>query len=339
MPFRLSMVAYHAKERMLSSLKIRSGFRIIDLALTYDCNLACQHCSAMVLKDRSRLALSLDNYKDIANQARALHLLSWNITGGEPLLVPWLEDLIPILEPRTHYISIQTNCMLLDTKKADTLARLGVNCITTSLDSVHPLEHDRFRGSDNSYKKVLEGARIARRAGMQVLIGGTVTHENIKSADLCTLIEKVNAAGAIFLFNLAVPCGNWLGNTRVVLTRTDRAYLEQLMCRYPKSTTDHEAGRNAIGCPAGMEKVYITAYGDVIPCPFIHISFGNVLKEPLYAIITRMRKVEQFKNYQNICVAAEDYDLHRQVFTKINSFKKPYPVSYLDIYGALDEQA
>ncbi len=36
-------------------------------------------------------------------------------------------------------------------------------------------------------------------------------------------------------------------------------------------------GRNKIGCPAGMEKIYITPYGDVIPCPFIHIGFGNIL--------------------------------------------------------------
>ena len=336
MPWRFPLVYTHTVKRLSSIFKIRKGFRIIDLALTYNCNLNCQHCSALVMK-RTVPTLTLDDYKHIVRQAEEFDLLSWNITGGEPLIVEWIEDLIPVLKPRTHYISIQTNCMILDEKMALRLAKLGVNCITTSLDSIAAEEHNKFRGSPLSYEKVFEGIRNAKKAGMQVLIGGTVTHQNLRSHELVKMIKKSNQVGAIFLFNLAVPCGKWEGQNYVVLSGDDRQYLNNLLEKYPKTSTDHEVGRNATGCPAGMEKLYITPYGDVLPCPFIHISFGNILSNSLSEVIKTMRKVPEFSKYQKICVAAEDTEFHKKVLSKISLLDEQRPVSYKKIYGDLSE--
>ena len=33
---------------------------------------------------------------------------------------------------------------------------------------------------------------------------------------------------------------------------------------------------------------YITAYGDVTPCCYVPVSFGNLRKEPLASVIKRM---------------------------------------------------
>jgi MoaA/NifB/PqqE/SkfB family radical SAM enzyme len=270
--------------------------------------------------------LSLDDYREIIRQAKDLDVLSWNITGGEPLLVPWLNDLITLLEPDTHYISIQTNCMLLTRERALQLKQLGVNCITTSLDSIEPEEHNAFRGNPSSYQKVFEGIKNAKSAGMQVLVAGTITHQNLRSDKLKKLITSVNKLGVIFLYNLAVPCGNWDGNFKILLRDDDRNYLLKLMEKYPMTSTDHEAGRNAIGCPAGKEKLYITAYGDVIPCPFIHISFGNVKNTPLYEIVKKMQKIPYFSQYPKICTAAEDTEFIENILNKIDTKNKTLPI-------------
>lgn len=185
----------------------------------------------------------------------------------------------------------------------------------------------------NHTKKYLKGYEALKKAGMQVLVGGTVTHQNLRSKNLEKLIQTVNKEGAIFLFNLAVPCGNWKDNQEFVLRGDDRQYLIRLMQRYPMTSTDHEPGRNEIGCPSGMEKMYITPYGDVIPCPFIHISFGNVLSENLTSIVQKMQSIPEFSKYQKICVAAEDTDFHANVMSKIYSSNKQCPVPYADIYG------
>ena len=335
-PFRLQLFLTHATKRLLSKMGLRPGFRIIDLALTYACNLTCQHCSAMVMKS-DRPPLQLDDYRELVKQAKKLDVLSWNLTGGEPLLVSWLEDLIPILEPRTHYISVQTNCALLTEDKARRLAKLGVNCITTSLDSNLESEHNEFRGSPTSYNEVLQGLKNAQKAGMQALVGATITHQNLRSPETVKLIEKANSLGAILLFNLAVPCGRWSGCQNFILRDDDRAYLMDLMDRYPMTSTDHEVGRNKVGCPAGMEKVYITPYGDVIPCPFIHISFGNLREMSLVDIVARMRKTPQFGAYQDICVAAEDQAFQTNVMRKIYEPGMTCPAPYHAFYDNLDK--
>ena len=67
--------------------------------------------------------MNLNNYRDIVKQSIILDFLAWNITSGEPLQVEWLENLIPILEPRTHYISIQTNSSLI-TKKNQNIGKI-----------------------------------------------------------------------------------------------------------------------------------------------------------------------------------------------------------------------
>jgi MoaA/NifB/PqqE/SkfB family radical SAM enzyme len=332
-PFRLSLFLAHTHKRLASTLGYRRGFRIIDLAITYRCNQLCAHCSAQPLAKEAP-TLTLSDYARIVEDAQSLDLLSWNITGGEPLLTDWLEDLIPVLRPQTHYISVQTNCTLLTAERARRLKELGVNCITTSIDSSFPEEHNSFRGMAGAYNKTLAGIRIARKAGLQVLVGGTVTHKNLRSQDLERLIQKINQEGAIFLYNLAVPCGKWSNNLDMVLRDDDRQYLQSLLTRFPRSSTDHEVGRNAIGCPAGMEKVYITPYGEVIPCPFIHVSFGNVKETPLPAIIQRMRTVPYFAEYQKICLAAEDPRFNEAVIAPIAEHKGSCPVWYEKIFGA-----
>lgn len=316
-PFRLSLVKHQVLSRLLSRIKKKQGMRVIDLAVSYDCNLACAHCSAGVLK-KGRATLSLNDYRDIVKQAESLDNLSFNITGGEPLLWPGLDDLIPALKPEKHYISVQTNGMLLSKERAEALAALGVNCITTSLDSPYREFHNRFRGSIRSYDGVLTAVRHAKNAGMQVLVGTTVTHDNLRSKELERLIHLVNGLGAICLFNLAVPCGNWEGNSHVVLRGSDRAYLRQLMDRFPATSTDHEPGRNGKGCPAAMEKIYITPYGDVLPCPFMHVSFGNVRTDKLKDVVMNMRENPYLQGYPGICVAAEDHRFHREVLSKLS---------------------
>lgn len=331
-PFRFHVVKHQITARGASFFHKKQGFRIIDLAVSYDCNLTCGHCSAGVLK-KDQKPLDLNDYRKIVEQAEILDNLSFNITGGEPLMWKGLDGLIPILKPDRHYISIQTNGMLLSDRRAKELADLGVNCITTSLDSPYRVAHNRFRGSDRSYDAVIDAVRHAKKAGMQVLVGTTVTRENVRSRELLDTIRLVNGLGAICLFNLAVPCGNWAGHDRVILEEEDRAFLTDLLRRYPATSTDHEPGRNARGCPAATEKVYITADGEVLPCPFIHVTFGNVRQEPLGDIVQRMRGVSFFSGYPRICVAAEDRAFHRQVFSRLLAMKpNDLPADCRDIF-------
>jgi len=56
-------------------------------------------------------------------------------------------------------------------------------------------------------------------------------------------------------------------------------------------TTSHRS----IGCSCGVNYLYITPYGDVCPCDFNHVIFGNALERPLYEIWEEMTSLPDFR--------------------------------------------
>lgn len=52
--------------------------------------------------------------------------------------------------------------------------------------------------------------------------------------------------------------------------------------------------------------ISVTQYGDVLPCPYIHTSIGNVFQESLQKIINRGLSIKYFGEYVETCLIAED---------------------------------
>jgi MoaA/NifB/PqqE/SkfB family radical SAM enzyme len=55
------------------------------------------------------------------------------------------------------------------------------------------------------------------------------------------------------------------------------------------------------GCIAGSERLYISASGDVQPCPLVNLSLGNVLEESLVSICQRMRSLLSRPRSELLC--------------------------------------
>jgi MoaA/NifB/PqqE/SkfB family radical SAM enzyme len=51
----------------------------------------------------------------------------------------------------------------------------------------------------------------------------------------------------------------------------------------------HFEGAETFGCNAGCKMVYVDAFGEVSPCVFLPLSFGNVRDRPLAEIVAEMR--------------------------------------------------
>ncbi len=52
----------------------------------------------------------------------------------------------------------------------------------------------------------------------------------------------------------------------------------------------HFEGPDHFGCNAGTKMIYIDAFGEVSPCVFAPMSFGNVRERPLAEIWSDMRE-------------------------------------------------
>ncbi len=109
------------------------------------------------------------------------------------------------------------------------------------------------------------------------------------------------------------------------------AYLETLQKKYPYVRTDFEANYVKKGCGAIKEILYVTPYGDVLPCPYIHISFGNIFDKSLEEIRNTALENKYFKDYWQKCLCATDRQFIDEFLNKISE-RKVLPVEYTKVF-------
>jgi len=298
--------------------------RYADLAVTYDCNMSCGYCSALKLKDPQKKEMSIEDYKMIADQLLENGVLIIQLTGGEPLLKHNLEEIIKALHPSKMFISLATNATIATRERLKSFKKAGLDNICISIDNWDE-DVDGWQGkfaSDNSIK-VLE---LGLEVGLTAMIFTVVSHKNVRGKGFMELIEYTAKKGVFLLVGWAVPTGNWNANMEVLLTDDDLKYLDEIYKKHAHVRTDFDANYFRSGCGAVMEKIYITSYGDVIPCAFLHISFGNIFTKTLREIRENALRYGVFRKYSKLCLAANDKDFRRKHMVKIFEAKRE-PIS------------
>lgn len=290
-----------------------SRLRYADICVSSKCNLKCEHCFSEDFKNREDLDLSwrknemtLMEWHDVVQKCKKAGVLSFGITGGEPLLYDQLNDLIRCLDPSDSYITVNSNGILFTESRAKELYNLGVDAMLFSLDSGDVAFHDKFRNRSNAFNETLRAIKISIRAGLKTCIVCTLSHENIWQKGTLELIELARKMKVLLIISRAAPAGKWRGNLDILLNKKEQDYLYSLVRRFSHVRTDFETNIMKYGCSAGSEKIYITPYGDVLPCPFMHISFGNILKSPIEEI--RQKMIHRLGYYAQQCFVSENKD-------------------------------
>jgi len=289
----------------------RPRLRYVDIIVDYACNLTCEHCSGETLKDPLRNKLKPDNWRDVAQQCHKLGTIIFGVQGGEPLIHPKIEEVINCLNPRKSFISVKTNGTIASPTLFNKFKKLGVDSITVGLGPIpKEFEFDDYdiisRNLKNAFSTSLRSIKLIAEAKIKPMMSVVISHKNIDSKVFKSIIALSKEYNSILNCALAVPVGSWECNKDVMLTNDDRSYLNKIIKENPHVRTDFDSNWLHYGCGACKEKLYISPYGDVLPCPFIHISMGNILEEPLERIWHRAIEVPIFSNYPPICLAAED---------------------------------
>ncbi len=297
---RLATGAFHA-------LVLRKPrLRFMDIAVDYACNMKCTHCSAASLGRKRDKQLTLEEYERFADLLCAEGCLIFHFTGGEPLLRQDLEDVIRAFKPERCGISIQSNGLLATRDRLKSCRDAGADIFCVSIDSGIPEEHDKFRNSPGAFNLAIKALDSARDLGYQTMISTCLSHENIDSEGFLKAVRIAEDRGIWCSINLAAPTGNWRECGSFMLTDEDQLKWREFVRNHPLTHIDLQHNWRTVGCGAIKEKLYLTAYGDVMPCPFIQISFGNLRKEGISAIRKRALKYPKFAAYWPKCLATED---------------------------------
>lgn len=281
--------------------------RTLDIAINWECNLSCEHCFTYNIKDSNIIEhLDVLDYKRIAEEARDLGAVHIAFQGGEPLLYPKLEETLDVIDPWGVILSITTNGTLLSKKRIFELYKMGVDHLTFSIDSGIAREHDIFRGVPGTFSKAMSAVKEILDSPMGLTINTMVTHKNLGTPGLNSMLDFVKKNKIKLNIVLPAPIGRWEGDTEHLVTEEDKLLIKQILRKYPTVRRDLDANYWRYGCGAAKEVIYISPEGNVLPCPFIHASLGNVKHLSLKGLRERALKYKVFSNYNDCCLAAED---------------------------------
>ena len=302
---RYPLIIPRVAKNYLDLARGRPVLRGVELALTYRCQCRCQHCSAGALR-RAGLGpeLTTREAESIIDQCLALGALNINLTGGEALYREDLGRLIQRARPRSTVVSVATNGILLTAARARMLSRCGARIVTISLDSPHADQHDRRRGHEGCFEAALRAGDNAREAGLDVFFCTILMKEQLRNGDIHRLIRLARGRGAMLTVNVPWAVGSWEGRDDLLLDEGEQAQFWRIVAQ---PGVRWEGGSNYLqeGCPAGVEKLYITAHGEVMPCTGLHRSFGDARRRPLAEIWAEMRGTPPFHRINRRCLAAD----------------------------------
>jgi MoaA/NifB/PqqE/SkfB family radical SAM enzyme len=322
--FRL--MSGYARSRLMNQRRLR----FMDIALDYKCNMNCTHCSAANLKSADKEPFTLAEFSRIADDLYHEGCLIFHFTGGEPILRSDLEDFIRAAKPERSIISIQSNGLLATRERLTSLREAGADIFNISIDSGIPEENDKFRNLKGAFERSFAAVDIARELGYSVSVSTCISHNNINSEGLKRIIAYTAERKVWCYFNLAVPIGNWKNLSEYILSVDDQRRWRQIVEDNPHCRIDLKSNWYRVGCGAVKEKGYLTAYGDFMTCPFIHVSLGNLREEPISKIRARALRVPEFADYYPCCLAAENLDFIKKT-PCYTDWQGVSPVPYRDI--------
>jgi pyruvate-formate lyase-activating enzyme len=145
------------------------------LYTNFDCNLACDYCCVRSSPHAPRRELGLATVRRIAEEAPSLGVREMFVTGGEPMLLP---DIVEILAACASAAptTLLTNGLLLKGAPLDAMRALPRErvALQVSLDSPTPPLHELHRGA-GTWARAWRGIHAAREAGFRVRLAATVS--------------------------------------------------------------------------------------------------------------------------------------------------------------------
>lgn len=245
------------------------------IEVTDKCNLKCVHCYDDASIFNSSI-MAFEEFKKVINELVGYKINKIQIIGGEPLVHPYIREMILYARPLMDSITIFTNAILLNREMVEFLKKNDI-LVAVSVYSYEPEQHDRVTRQKGSWEKTNRGIALLKEYGVKYKIANVLMKGlNIgeKNTDLYTLNPKkdvVRISGRASTNLLDANC-------------------IKLKCIVP-DTFKHKLVKEAVinkvsGHNCFANKIYIAADLNVYPCVMERrISHGNLMSNHLNEII------------------------------------------------------
>ena len=285
----------------------------MTFAVTYKCPCQCVHCSAAKHEKVNIPELDTVEAKNVIDESQKLGVSIIAFTGGEPLIRKDIFELIEHVNQKKAVPILFTNGLFLTQDNVDKLSKAGLYSLFVSIDNPVADEHDKLRGVKGLFETAIKGIQRAKEKGIFVGLSSYATQTSTKEGMYKKIHELAKSLGVynVMLFD-AVPTGKILKDTCELLTLEQHEEIYKFSSDLHKNKVipplSSQSWQNSIesylagvGCLAAHVQYYVSAYGEVTPCDFTPLSFGNIRDEPLKKLWKKMIHHPAYKHLVTSC--------------------------------------
>lgn len=275
----------------LFSTRARAPYKA-DLALTYGCNNACNHC----YNDTERLpmpSLPESGWTRVIDRLAELGVPHLIFTGGEATLHPDFPALVRHANTAGMICGLNTNGRRLGHEPfLAQLVEAGLDHVQITLSSHDGDLHDAINGT-KAFHQTVKGIRAAVASPLHTITNTTICARNKDTIE--ETIDFLHALGIrTFAMNGMIYSGGGFADPDAIPEHEMVPILERIRdhaadlgmrflwytpteyCRL--SPVELEIG--AKRCNAGEYSIAVEPNGDVLPCQSFYVAAGNILDDP-----------------------------------------------------------
>lgn len=281
----------------------KKRFQKIYIEIINRCNLSCSFCPT---SDRPARMMSVDEFAKIAAQVTPFTDYICLHVKGEPLMHPWLGDILAIAHQNGLKVNLTTNAVLLPEKHQLLLGETAPRQISLSL---HSFDANTMHTRD--FRSYLQNAiDFARTFTMTTpgyisfrlwnLDGTAKADQRLRNQFILETLEQA--------YHLAQPIDAYVGKVRGnAIAPHTYVNFDQLFEWPDEHAPDY--GFNGT-CHGLRHQLAILADGQVVPCCLDHnghLALGNIFIESLDTILCKeksLRIIEDFRSHhihENLC--------------------------------------
>jgi len=290
---------------------------LVQLGLTYRCNLKCQHCYALYRRDLNEM--TFDELSRLLADLYAMGSCAIVYSHGENLIRKDFHNFASLVNNYGMYQTLMTNGFYIRTKEsAERLRDTGVNRVLVSLDSSVPAEHDASRGYEGAYYIALDAAQMLKQVGIATVgFSTTIDAYNYDRIPDIIQIAKDFGLDAVSLMQNrynrpgVFDHNQWIRYVQVCrqvyeLILQNRGIIDIythdpfMLIMLDDRLDDRHARIDYIGanvCNVATNMISIDPIGNVTGCNFLEEVVGNVRMEPLGVIWERL--VQRYSDSRN----------------------------------------
>lgn len=258
------------------------------------CNLKCKHCFSESSNDvttvvkKEKVLIKID---EMSKKSK----FSIRFGGGEPLLVPYIYEIVQFCEARDIKTAITTNGTLINEMVIERLRCSGLKELTVSIDGLED-KHNFLRGNNN-YERAINAVKLALNSkNIKVSVAFTITSYNYE--DIEPFVDRMVELGVkkIYFFRY---CMN--SNAELLKLNAEQLYFSaKEIIRMKEKYRDikfiyenlgfysfllvDNFNNNFLGCNFLKDVMTVKYNGDVVVCAAISKVLGNLFTDDIHHI-------------------------------------------------------